>query len=115
MKILYKNTAAKKQFSSEYTKKWKYPDTVKKKLVSIENFIINADSFLDLLKYPGYHLHTLEGDRNGEWALNVGKTGYRVSLIPCDTNGNELLSGDIVSQCKSIKIVLVTGVSNHYE
>lgn len=32
MTILYKNKTAKEQFCSEYKKKWRYPDQVKKKL-----------------------------------------------------------------------------------
>ena len=36
-------------------------------------------------------------------------------MIPCDDNGNEIVDGDIMTQCKMIKIVKVTEVSNHYE
>ena len=43
MTILYKNKTAKEQFCSEYKKKWRYPDQVKKKLEAAENFIINSD------------------------------------------------------------------------
>ncbi len=39
MQILYKNATAKKQFCSKYKKKWRYPEQVKKKLESAENFI----------------------------------------------------------------------------
>lgn len=45
----------------------------------------------------------------------MGNTGYRVTLIPCDEHNREILNGDIVARCKSIKIVVVTEVSNHYE
>ena len=31
MTILYKNKSAKEQFCSEYKKKWRYPDQVKKR------------------------------------------------------------------------------------
>lgn len=36
-------------------------------------------------------------------------------MIPCDDYENEITEGDILSQCKIIKIVKVTEVSNHYE
>ena len=36
-------------------------------------------------------------------------------MIPCDDNRNEIVYGDIMAQCKMIKIVKVTEVSNHYE
>ena len=45
----------------------------------------------------------------------LGNTGYRVTMIPCDNEGNEITEGDILAQCKTIKIVKVTEVSNHYE
>ena len=42
MQILYKNETVKKQFCSDYKKQWRYPEQVKKKLESAENFILNA-------------------------------------------------------------------------
>ena len=36
-------------------------------------------------------------------------------MIPCDDNGDEIIEDDILAQCKMIKIVKVTEVSNHYE
>ena len=36
-------------------------------------------------------------------------------MIPCDDDEKEILEGDILAQCKMIKIVKVTEVSNHYE
>ena len=52
MQILYKNATAKKQFCSKYKKKWRYPEQVKKKLESAENFIHNAESLMDVASYP---------------------------------------------------------------
>lgn len=37
------------------------------------------------------------------------------TMIPCNNDGNEITEGDILAQCKMIKIVKVTEVSNHYE
>lgn len=47
--------------------------------------------------------------------VRLGNTGYRVTMIPCDNDGNEIVEWDILAQCKMIKIVKVTEVSNHYE
>ena len=115
MTILYKNKTAKEQFCSEYKKKWRYPDQVKKKLEAAENFIINSDSLLDIANYPPFHSERLKGNRKDEWSIRLGNTGYRVTMIPCDDNGDEIVDGDIMAQCKMIKIVKVTEVSNHYE
>lgn len=88
MQILYKNKTAEKQFSSKYKKNW---------------------------NYPPFHFHGLHGDRKGEWSIYLGNTGYRVTMIPCDDNGNEIIDGDIMARCRMIKIVCITEVSNHYE
>ena len=62
-----------------------------------------------------FHFEHLKGDRKDEWSIRLGNTGYRVTMIPCDNDGKEITEGDILSQCKMIKIVKVTEVSNHYE
>ena len=36
-------------------------------------------------------------------------------MIPCDNSENVIVEGDILAQCKIIKIVKITEVSNHYE
>ena len=115
MNILYENKFAEKQFCSRYKKKWKYPEQVRKKLEAAENYMINADSLMDVANYPPFHFERLRGNRKDEWSIRLGNTGYRVTMIPCDENENEILEGDILANCKMIKIVKVTEVSNHYE
>lgn len=114
IQILYKNETAKKQFCSKYKKKWRYPEQVKSKLESAENFIRNAESLMDIMNYIPFHFEHLTGDRKNEWSIRLGNTGYRVTMIPCDSDENEITEGDILAQCKMIKIVKVTEVSNHY-
>ena len=115
MQIIYKNTSAEKQFSAKYKKKWRYPEQVKRKLEAAENYIINASSLMDVASYTPFHFVHLKGDRKDEWSIRLGNTGYRVTMIPCDDNGCEIVEGDILAQCRMIKIVKVTEVSNHYE
>ena len=112
---MYKNETAKKQFCSKYKKSWRYPEQVKNKLEKAENFIENSDSLLDIANYPPFRFERLKGKRKHEWSIRLGNTGYRVTLIPCDADENEIIDGDIMAQCKFIKIVKVTEVSNHYE
>lgn len=52
MKIINKNKSAEKAFSSAYISKANYPKPVIKRLASIENFIEQAESLLDIIKYP---------------------------------------------------------------
>ena len=115
MTILYKNEAAKKQFCSDYKKSWRYPEQVKRKLEAAETYIKSSNSLLDIANYPPFRFEKLKGNRKDEWSIRLGNTGYRVTMIPCDDNENEIVGGDIMAQCKVIKIVKVTEVSNHYE
>ena len=115
MHILYKNETVKKQFCSAYKRNWRYPEQVKKKLESAENFIDNATSLLDIANYPPFRFERLKGKRKDEWSIRLGNTGYRVTMIPCDNEGKEITEGDIMAKCKTIKIIKVTEVSNHYE
>lgn len=115
MQILYKNKTAERQFSSNFKKSWRYPEPVKRKLEAAENFIKHSTSLLDIINYTPFHFHGLKGDRKGEWSIKLGNTGYRVTMIPCDDNGNGIFDGDIIAKCKAIKIVCITEVSNHYE
>ena len=91
MIILYKNETAKIQFCSEYKKTWRYPEQVKKKLEAAENFIKNSSSLLDVANYPPFRFEKLKGNRKHEWSIRLGNTGYRVTLIPCDADENEIL------------------------
>ena len=115
MQIIYKNNTAKKQFCSDYKKNWRYPEQVKIKLLSAENLILDAESLMDIAKYPPFHFEHLKGVRKYEWSIRLGNTGYRVTMIPCDNDGNEITEGDILALCKMIKIVKITEMSNHYE
>ena len=71
MNILYKNKFAEKQFCSRYKKKWKYPEQVRKKLEAAENYMINADSLMDVANYLPFHFERLRGDRKDEWSNPV--------------------------------------------
>lgn len=115
MEIKFKNSTAERQFSSKYQKAWRYPAAVSTKLKQAENFIQQATSLRDVAAYPPFRFHLLKGNRKGEWGIYLGNTGYRITLIPCDDDGNELIGGDILSKATTIKIILVTEVSNHYE
>ena len=115
MDILFKNKSVETQFSSKHQKKWRYPNQVKIKLLATENAFLQATSLKDIVSYPPFHFHQWKGTRKNEWSIYLGNTGYRVVIVPCDDSGNIITSGDIISECAKIKVVLVTEVSNHYE
>lgn len=115
MEILYKNLAVEKDFSSAHRSKWKYPKKVAEKLQAAETVFKAATSLHDIACLPQYKLHRLTSNRKNEWSIYLGNTGWRVTFIPCDEAGNTIIDGDILAKCKTIKVVLITEVSNHYE
>lgn len=92
-----------------------FDEKVFKKLSSIINYIEQATSLLDIINYPAYNFHDLEGKKRlNEWSIYIGNTGYRLILIPQDENNNFIEKGDVIKNCKTIKIIMITEVCNHY-
>lgn len=91
-------------------------ERVYKDLQFVLNFIENSESLIDVINYPSFHFHDLKGVNNvDEWSIYIKKTGYRLILKPQDENNNIIKKGDVIANSKSITIVLVTEVNNHYE
>ena len=116
MKVLFRNKEAEKQYSPKYSKKWKYPKDVKEKLLAAGGVIKAATSLKDIMNYRPFHFHRLLGKRHGEWGIDLGrKTGFRIIVIPCNDDNSPILEGDILAQCKAIKVLEIMEVTNHYE
>lgn len=63
-----------------------------------------------------YNLHPLHGNREEQYALDLGRRlGFRLVIIPLDENGNELDEKDINIVYNATKIVIAWEVTNHYE
>lgn len=115
MRITYRNKAAEMQFNPAFRKNWRYPKAVVDKVLAAENYIRNADSLLVVANYPPFHFHRLKGSRKDEWSIYLGNTGYRLVIIPCDENDQAITEGDVLALARSIKVIMVVEVSNHYE
>lgn len=92
-----------------------FDEIVYKKLASIINYIEQADSLLDIINYPSYKFHDMKGYKHlNEWSIYIGRTGYRLILIPLNENNNPIEKGDVLKNSKTIKIIMVKEVNNHY-
>ena len=93
------------------------PAIVAEKLHALVNLLESAENLQDIADMPIYHLHSLHGDREGQYALDVAgrKSGYRLSIIPLDETGNTWTETDINIVYKSTEIIVAWEVSNHYE
>lgn len=76
----------------------------------------NAKNLMDVKNMPMYHLHPLGGDRKGQFAIDLGrKLGWRLVIIPKDSDGNEWSTTDVNIIYKLTDVVIIWEVTNHYE
>jgi len=122
LKVIYKSRKIERQFSDEYASLWRYPADAIRGLHLVNDFLRAAVSFKSLAEYKPLHLERLSGKLKnrrkptGEWSIRLGATsGYRAILIPCDEDEVELIGGDIMARAAVIKVVKITGVTNHYD
>ena len=116
MRVEYKTDKTRKICTDITYAKRQIPNDVAEKLMAHINFIEQAVSFEDIIKYPPFRFHKLHGDRKDEYALDIGKkSGYRIIITPLDENNKSLEDEkdiNIIKQCT--RIVLVLEVTNHY-
>ena len=118
LKVIYKSRKIERQFSDEYASLWRYPADAIRGLHLVNDFLRAAVSFKSLAEYKPLHLERLSGKwkPTGEWSIRLGATsGYRAILIPCDEDEVELIGGDVMALAAVIKVVKITGVTNHYD
>ena len=93
------------------------PANVAEKLHALINLIESSANLQDIAEMQIYHLHRLQGKRDGQYALDIAgrRAGYRLIIIPVDADGNECKEKDVNIVYKSTEIIIAWEVSNHYE
>lgn len=93
------------------------PANVAEKLHALINLIVSAQNLNDIAEMHIYHLHPLQGKRDGQYALDIAgrRSGYRLIVIPLDSYGNEWKEKDQNIIYCSTEIIVALEVSNHYE
>jgi len=106
-----------KNFAQTSEKRRRLPAIVAEKLHALVNLLESAENLQDIADMPFYHLHSLHGDREGQYALDVAgrRSGYRLSIIPLDETGNTWTETDINIVYRSTEIIIAWEGSNHYE
>lgn len=113
MEIRYKNEKIKEICNNLNVAKKKFNKIVAEKLINTIVNLENAENLFDIYCIPNYRLHSLTGNRLGQYAIDLGKKiGYRLIIEPVvdDSNKNNLLE-----YYEKVKIIEVIEVSNHYE
>lgn len=93
------------------------PSNVAEKLHALINLIESSENLRDIAEMQIYHLHPLQGKREGQYALDIAgrRAGYRLVIIPVDADGNKLKEKDVNIVYKTTEIIIAWEVSNHYE
>lgn len=112
----YGNNKTERLCSDRKEANKRLPDIVAEKLYAALNIIHNAISLNDIACLPTYNLHQLSGDRNRQFAMDLGrKIGYRLVIIPDPPLSEEDNKLDFHSKCKKVKCIILLEVTNHYE
>lgn len=89
---------------------------VAEKLFALLNLLESAENLYDVDRMRIYHLHALQGERQGQYALDLGrKSGYRLIVIPMNPGETNEPESDQMLMYKACEIILVWEVSKHYE
>jgi proteic killer suppression protein len=116
MEIIYDNSKVEKSCKNIKEAKKLYNKEVAEKLHSTINFIENATTLMDIKNMPSYHLHQLQGDRKGTYAIDLGRRlGFRLIIIPLDENKKKWKINDDITIYNSTTIIIAEEVTNHYE
>jgi len=117
MNIKYKDSKTKKKCTDrkQATKDLgKYGD----ELIAKINLIDSMVNFSDVLNYPSFHAHKLEGDKKNYWSLDVKgrKCSWRIIVAPLDEEENIVVpNNEFFKVCQALKVILIEEVSKHYE
>lgn len=117
MEIRYKTKQLKNVCEKLGKAKKEFGADVAEKLFSAIDFIEAAPSIIDVRNYQPFHFHPLQGNKKGEYAIDLGrKLGFRLILKPLNSDGT-FSNNEQIYSAKAIEIVviLLEEVSNHYD
>lgn len=109
MKIFYKNKKLEKQCTNLKIAKKEYGDKVAIRLFKAINFIQEVPNLSMVINFRAYHFHNLKGDRNGQYAIDIGsrRDGYRLIM--------EFNEEDVFKNAICIENIYLVEMGKHYE
>lgn len=119
MKIIYKNAKVERQCTSakEATKLFGGDKALVTSLFSRINALEAAKTIKDIIVQRQMHFHKLQGNYDGNFAIDVKsrRDAWRIILRPLDENENVFDPCNIDEIAELVEIVEVKEVSNHYD
>ena len=117
MEIRYKKKELKNICENYGKAKKEYGENVAERLFSAIDFIKAAPNVIDIINYPPFHFHSLKGDKNGQFSIDLGRRlGFRLIVKPMNNDGT-FSNNKQVYAASALEIVVLKfeEVSNHYE
>ena len=115
MKLIYKTKKVEKLCTNEKTAIKDLGKDVANRLIMAIQLLESAVNLKDILVLPQYKLHVLKGDLEGIYSMYLGKTtGYRLLLIPLDSNEEPIKNNDMSVYTIAVCIEIIE-VTKHYE
>lgn len=117
MDIVYKNKTVEKQCTNLKKAKKEFGNYGEDVIGKI-NLIESMPVFRDVMNYIPFHCHQLSGQQKNFWAIDVKgrKCSLRIIIVPLNEDRQIVIADDdFANTCKSLSIVLIEEVSNHYE
>lgn len=117
IEVRYRDNTVKKLCTDLKRAKREMPTNVAEKLYALINLMESAENLYDIANMQMYHLHPLQGNRAGKYALDIAgrRAGYRLIIVPLDDDGNEWEEKDVNIVYRATRIIIAWEVSNHYE
>ena len=117
MEIRYKKRELKSICENYGKAKKEHGADVAERLFSAIDFIKAAPSVIDIRNYPPFHFHPLQGNKKGEFAIDLGRRlGFRLIVKPMNNDGT-FSNNEQVYAASALEIVVLQfeEVPNHYE
>ena len=116
MKIIYSNNKTKRICNDYKTAVKKLGSQVADKLMDLMNAIESFPNLFDIHQFPQYGLHSLIGNRNGQYSMVISKkTKWRLIIYPLDENENKLLDKSKETEMLKMAVMVeIVEVSEHY-
>lgn len=117
IELQYHDKTVKKLCTDLKKAKKDLPTVVAEKLHALINLLESSENLQDVAEMQIYHLHPLQGKREGQYALDIAgrRAGYRLVIIPLNADGNEWKEKNVNIIYQATEAIIAWEVSNHYE
>lgn len=116
MKISFVSKQVEAYFIDEKIATRQFGSRVTTKLYQAVHYLQVVDHLSHVQGLPMYRLHALKGNRQGQYAMDLGRTsGFRLIFIPLNPKDEGYTSTHEATLFKECEHIMIQEVSHHYE